>query len=148
MAGNPLSLRNLTRFDFSAEKMAAFNAEWDAMEQSYKDRYGEKWQEMMDADFEKRNSMIHRMFINTRIYEIGHLSLFPAERHSDEDLAEFDARLHEVYGDQYDELVASRTRCDPRVGELLIQEALRTGDWEALPEALQHEYHKRAGDIG
>ena len=33
----PLSLKNLTRFDFSREKMAAFNAAWAAREQAYKD---------------------------------------------------------------------------------------------------------------
>lgn len=146
MAGNPLSLRNLTRFDFSAEKMAAFNAGWDAMEQSYKDRYGEKWQEMMDADFERRNEIARRQWVNERIYVFGRICMFPSEKHSDRAIAEFDARLREVYGSQYEELVQDRVIRDPRVAELLIQEALHTGEWEVLPDSLQAEYHKRAGD--
>ena len=108
MVEHPLSLKNLTRFDFSREKMAAFNAEWAAREQAYKDKYGDKWQEQMDADFDNRNALFWRQHMNTRIYEIGRIYLFPSERYSEKKRAEFDARLREVYGDQYDEFFINR----------------------------------------
>ena len=63
MAEHPLSLKNLTRFDFSREKMAAFNAAWAAREQAYKDKYGDKWQEQMDADYERDRCTRH--FVNS-----------------------------------------------------------------------------------
>ena len=143
MAKHPLSLKNLTRFDFSREKMAAFNAAWAAREQAYKDKYGDKWQEQMDADYERNQDIERRRWFNTRIYNIGQLRIFPTDRFTPADEADFERRLHEVYGDQYDTLISDRVRRDPRVAELLIQEAIRTGKWDVLPDELQPAYHER-----
>lgn len=57
-------------------------------------------------------------------------------------LREYYAREKEIYGDQHDELM-NHEPDDPRVNELLIQDALRTGYWRELPKSLQAEYHKR-----
>ena len=143
MAEHPLSLKNLTRFDFSREKMAAFNAAWAAREQAYKDKYGDKWQEQMDADYERDRCIRWRRWVNGRIYTIGQLRIFPTDRFSPEKEAYFEQRLHEVYGDQYDALISHRIRKDPRVAELLIQDAIRTGEWELLPDELHPAYHER-----
>lgn len=143
MAEHPLRLKNLTRFDFSREKMAAFNAAWAAREQAYKDKYGDKWQEQMDADYERNQDIERRRWFNTRIYNIGQLRIFPTDRFTPADEADFERRLHEVYGDQYDTLISDRVRRDPRVAELLIQEAIRTGKWDVLPDELQPAYHER-----
>ncbi len=55
-------------------------------------------------------------------------------------------RMHELYGDQYDALIQHREK-DPRVTELLIVDAIKTGKWKELPDELQVEYHKRVGDM-
>lgn len=123
--------------------MAAFNAAWAAREQAYKDKYGDKWQEQMDADYERNQDIERRRWFNTRIYNIGQLRIFPTDRFTPADEADFERRLHEVYGDQYDTLISDRVRRDPRVAELLIQEAIRTGKWDVLPDELQPAYHER-----
>ena len=53
-------------------------------------------------------------------------------------------RMHELYGDEFDEL-RHHMDADSRVIELLIQDAIRTGKWKELPDELQDEYHKRVG---
>ena len=53
--------------------------------------------------------------------------------------------MQELYGDDYDEL-RSYKNADPRVVELLLDDAVRTGKWKELPDELQPEYHKRVGN--
>lgn len=143
MADENLSLSCLTTFDFSPEKVDAHLAKMEVVRQSYRDLYGEKWREIYYADREREQDLINRKYINGKIYSTGLVSCCPGDRISDRERDEFDARLRAVYGDQYDEIKANRVDFDPRVAELLIQEALRTGEWEVLPDELQSLYHER-----
>lgn len=146
MSDNPLSLENLTMPDFSPERFAEHRARMDAEKREYQAKYGDQWQEKMWDDRDREAEIAHRKGVNERIYYSGRVYYLPGDRFTEEDEKEFDKRLHEVYGDQYDALIHDRERFDPRVAELLIQEAIRTGEWAVLPDALQAEYHKRVGD--
>lgn len=56
----------------------------------------------------------------------------------------YEARMHELYGDRYNEL-KHHSRGDSRVVEILLQDALKTGKWKELPDELHEEYKKLAG---
>lgn len=56
----------------------------------------------------------------------------------------YEARMHELYGDRYNEL-KHHSRGDSRVVEILLQDALKTGRWKELPDELHEEYKRRAG---
>lgn len=146
MSVNPMSLENLAMPDFSSERFAEHRARMDAEKREYQAKYGDQWQEHLRADREKAQQIIVEKSINSRIYATGTPRYMRTDRVLPGEEEIFDARLHELYGDQYDELTTKRERCDPRVAELLLQEALRTGRWEVLPDILQSEYHERAGD--
>lgn len=141
-----MSLENLTMFDFSDEAWHAFQARIAARDHEYKDKYGDKWKEKLDEDRQKEQESSHRKYINESIYGLGRLWQDAHYKPTQRELDEFDARLHEVYGDQYDTLVQSRIDLDPRVAELLIQDALRTGRGDELPDMLQDEYNRRKGN--
>lgn len=146
MSGNNMSLKNLTMFDFSEEKLAAHGAKVEAEIQEYKAKYGEDWEEYWHAANVRKQDIVRRRVLNRKIYDTGRLAESRYDRWPESMQKAFDLRLREVYGDQYDVLVSDRVDRDPRVAELLIQDALRTGEWEALPEELLDAYHKRVGD--
>lgn len=50
MPENNMSLKNLTMFDFSDEKIVTHCAVVNAEMQAYKDKYGEDWYEHWSAD--------------------------------------------------------------------------------------------------
>lgn len=54
------------------------------------------------------------------------------------------ARMRELYGNRYEELV-KHERMSREIGKLLVDDAIRTGKWRELPDALQAEYHERSG---
>lgn len=59
--------------------------------------------------------------------------------------ARADERMHEIYGDRYDELKRHEWQ-DMEVAEMLIADAMKTGKWKELPDELQPLYHERIGD--
>ena len=70
-----------------------------------------------------------RQFINEVIYEGGTVQIMGRFRHSQKTYNEI--RRH--------------SEGDRRVCELLLEEAMRTGQWKVLPEVLWQEYHERMG---
>lgn len=54
-------------------------------------------------------------------------------------------RMMELFGDEY-EILKNRGPRDSRVAELLVEDAVRTGEWKELPDELQVLYHERVGD--
>lgn len=149
MSGNNMSLKNLTMFDFSDEKFAAYGAKVEAEIQEYKAKYGEDWYEHWSMDNARKREIKQaadmKLFVNGRMYDYGCLQCSRHERFPQSFHDAFDQRAHEVYGDEYDELCANPVQRNPRVAELLIQDALRTGDWQSLPEELIPIYHERVG---
>lgn len=86
-----------------------------------------------------------RQFINEVIYEGGTVQIMGRFRHSQKTYNEMlELRMHELYGVRYDEL-RRHSEGDRRVCELLLEEAMRTGQWKVLPEVLWQEYHERMG---
>ena len=57
---------------------------------------------------------------------------------------QFERRLRDLYGSRYDEL-KHHEYADPRVADILIEDAIRTGRWKELPDDLQPDYHARVG---
>lgn len=147
MTRSDVSLDKITLFPFDTAKMDAFAVQLAAKEQDYKDKYGDQWQAKYLDDAARKYQTSRNKYINGLIYYIGKLTVSFVDDTTPEERAMFDQRLHAVYGEQYDELIENRTAWDPRVGELLIQEAIQTGTWEELPDQLQAEYHKRIGEM-
>lgn len=149
MTHEELSLENLTPSDLSPSLLKWTMARQNSCKLSYYEKYGrEEGDRRFCMDAIERNRSTIRRSVNTRIYFTGEVNdpFNPEATRAEEE--EFEARLREVYGDQYDELVLHRVKRDPRVAELLIQEAMRTGVWEELPKELQPEYRKRVeGDM-
>lgn len=149
MLGHDMSLKNLAVFDFSEEKLAAHGARVEAEIQAYKAKYGEDWEEYWSMDNARKREIKQaadmKLFMNCRMYDYGQLRAGRCERLPEPFYARFDRRAHEVYGDRYDELCGNPVPRNPIVAELLIQDALRTGDRDALPEELRDEYDKRTG---
>ena len=59
-------------------------------------------------------------------------------------------RARELLGNDYDRLFMKPPQTIPwepiaEVGELLIEDAIKTGKWKELPNELQDEYHRRVG---
>lgn len=145
---HPLDLKNLTVPFGSSKQVDECFARVEAKKQAYREKYGDAWEKALLEDRERENRIMRDKMLNSMLYSTGELgySQHDINRWPEATRERFEKRRHEVYGDQYDELMSSRSKPEPRVGELLIQEALRTGYWEALPDCLVAEYRRRVGD--
>lgn len=147
MPDNELSLKNLTLFVFTPEAVHAAQDAVKNAKQQFQDVYGEEEGEKKFYEAVAKADHIAIMKrVNTRIYRSGRFTDMPGQHIPAVMQARFDKRLKEVYGEQYDALMRSRTYNDPRVAELLIQDALRTGNWQMLPDMLLDEYRRRSED--
>lgn len=147
VSDDELGLSRIPFPEFDKEAMARAMAETDARTAEYKTKYGDDWLKHYASDIAAENDERHRIsnarLMNGAIYDGTWLRVSSDYRATMELRAKQDARMHELYGDRYDEL-REHGPDDPRVAELLLEEALRTGDWKVLPEELHEEYHKRA----
>lgn len=134
-------------FDFSDEKVAAHGAKIEAEIQTYKDKYGDGWYEHWHGNNVRKQTIIRMRLLNCKIYDTGRLTDSRYECWPESIRAAFDRRLREVYGEQYDTLIVDRVDRDPRVAELLVQDAICTGYWEALPEELAQAYREQIGCV-
>lgn len=146
MPNNEFSLENLTQPGLSPDQIQAAFTEFDALEQSYKNKYGpEEGERQFYAALDKDNERLIRKDINERIYCTGQVTDFFNRTTSPADKRRFKARRRELYGAMYDTLMRERVMYDPRVAELLIQDAIKTGAWDELPDDLQPVYWARVG---
>lgn len=142
---NSLSLSGLTEFDLDFDRLDQIDAEREQKQQMYKDKYGDDWyirylhEEgiITGGDYDT-----YAKSVNTAIYygcwasvsgNSKYVMLVPKMQED---------RMHELYGDKYEEL-KNHPAADPRIIELLIADAIKTGKWKELPDELQEEYHKR-----
>lgn len=144
---NSLSLSGLTEFDLDFDSLDRIKSEDEQKQQMYKDKYGDDWfmeycygEGIFDRDEDCYDSYMKG--INTAIYygcwssvsgNSKYVMLVPKMQED---------RMHELYGDKYEEL-KNHPAADPRIIELLINDAIKTGKWRELPDELQEEYHKR-----
>lgn len=152
MADNPYSLKNLDSYISSQEMIRKAMAKVETAKQAYRDKYGaEEGERRYRADRADASRKAIRRMVNERIYLFGANSEFLNRFSCDASRKRYEDRFRALCGDQYDEIAAYRTEEDPRVAELMIQEALQTGVWDELPDVLQVEYWKRVkcngGDV-
>lgn len=158
---NGLSLSQLDIFPegFGSEEEAMERLRKSEVEQEeYKAKYGKDWLDYYDRD----HGIIHESdddFDYDRALKLMNDGIFNAyypriasysipggpDDWMNRVRCGMPKRLMEIYGDRYMELAFHKPN-DPRVNELLIQDALKTGKWKELPDCLQAEYHRRAGD--
>lgn len=145
MANDELSLKNLTPFQITPEMVKASMQAVEDQKAAYIAKYGkEEGEKRYFEDWIKNNEIEIEKSTNTRMYTMGRVSFSMFARIPQYAINEFDKRCRELYGDRYDEIVNDPIPNDPRIAELLIQEALQTGRWEVLPDELVDEYWKRA----
>lgn len=150
MKPSELNLENLTMFDLEGPeadaRFAAVQAEIAAEKQAYQAKYGDEWRKYYYAP-KPEDDILERKCVNETIYKYGLSYPFMGDVYWRRTHGLRIARLRELFGDQYNEVVSTHTKNDSRVGEQLIQEALRTGEWRVLPDDLLDEYQKRGGDV-
>ena len=143
-----LSLSGLSPLFRTKEERAAARARVAAgrkLREEYERKYGDKWMEVYELDMGLRvdyDTILKS--INEAIYHgtgLGISGYGPTVHKIHE---RFLSRMHELYGDAFDEL-RYHANVDPRVVALLLEDAVRTGKWKELPDELQDEYHKRVG---
>lgn len=108
-----------------------------------KKQYGERWREIYDerhhlyvTDKERRtgfNQDIYNGFYILPCVTVRGVQCVEPAR---------EQRMREVYGQAYDRLFYHK-KGDPEVVELLLQDAVKTGRWDELPECLQEECKNR-----
>lgn len=130
--------------DVLDEKSRMYKEQRAFYQRKYGDNWRQRWLEDCGVPVDYDGDM---KFINTSIY----YGICASRSSTNSDTIRlFDekqtARWHELYGDCYDELLRHKAG-DPRVVELLLQDALRTGKWKELPDELQDEYRRRAGNL-
>lgn len=121
-------------------------AKRDAQMAEYKRKYGADWFRRYARDMNGTpdyDSAMKR--VNTCIYRGAYLEVSGIGERASRLRRLMRERPRELYGDRYDEL-ERHPYGDPRVAELLLQDAIRTGKWKELPDELQSEYHRRVGD--
>ena len=144
MANDELSLKNLTPFPITPEMVKASLKAVQDQKAAYIAKYGkEEGERRYYADIEHNDDIELDKTINTNMYHMGRMSFSMSTHIPKYILDMFDDRRREVYGVQYDEIINSPIPNDPRIAELLIQEAIQTGNWEVLPDELIDEYRKR-----
>lgn len=142
-----LSLSGLTMPDFDSEEMRMRVKEFKEGEKRYKKMYGDEWQTkymhdlgiLRDIDYDEDMQHINEcIYIGIKPSVSGVRCAYITEL--------WEKRMHELYGNKYDELCL---HCDEdiRVKDLLLNDAIKTGKWKELPVRLQSEYHERVGDI-
>lgn len=138
-----LDLGGLTMPKFDWERIRKNRARRRAEQAEYKEKYGDDWFEKWWNDKNPEPDYDTDMkFINNAIYYGDIPRVTGLGDNVKEHRKMIDNRLHEIYGEQYAELVFHAPG-DPRAVELLLQDALKTGKWKELPDCLQEEYHKR-----
>ena len=140
-----LPLENLTMMEVSTEEIRAALTAVQARRESYHTVYGyEEGERRYRADTKREQDIDFEKDTNVALYEMGRISFTTSALIPDYVHEMFDQRRHELYGEQYDEIVSHPVMKDPRVAELLLQEALRTGEWFVLPDELVSVYGERS----
>lgn len=138
-----LDLGGLTMPEFDWEQIEKNQIRRDAEQAEYKEKYGDNWFKKWWDDKNPEPDYDDLMkSINECIYYGVIMTITGTDNQVDADQRRVFERMHDVYGDQYDEL-EMHAYGDPRAVELLLQDAIKTGKWKELPDCLQDEYHKR-----
>ena len=148
-----LSLSQLDIFPkgFGSIEEARERVRLDELEQEeYKNKYGDKWIEQYDKDHgfvrvRDVNCDEVLLKLNDAIFNGYYPKMSGISEYACRVRSEFGPRLNVIYDDRYNELCCHAPN-DPRVNELLLKDALKTGKWRELPECLCEEYHRLAGD--
>lgn len=139
-----LDLNRLTMDDIDFSHLPEITAELDRVEKECKEKHGDNWWEhylratdpYYDVDLDERT-------INRSIYE-GHEPCITGL-----DVVQIQtlyyAKMKRLFGPFYKRYV-NHKRGDPKINKALIKDALKSGKWKELPECLQGEYHKLAGE--
>lgn len=139
-----LSLKQLERF-FEYDKEAAEKRRRarEAEEAELKKQYGDRW---YDVYAERHHLYVtdrdRRIKFNQEIYD-GRYYLEQTTPEGFRSIQQIrEQRMKEVYGDAYDRLYYHK-KGDPEAVELLLQDAVKTGRWDELPECIQEECQRR-----
>lgn len=144
-----LSLSGLTMpVDVTFDAGAAMDR-YACLEAEYREKYGASWWE-----FYKRDVLhvvvsdydVDMYIINSAIYHGTSPGISTSSPGVYREFHEkLESRRRALYGDDYDTLRYHRDK-DDKVAKLLLDDALKTGMWKELPDELQDEYHRLAGD--
>lgn len=141
-----LNLDGLTmdNIDFSGVREALKKDK--QMEKEYQDKYGDDWWEHylsdtnpyhnIDLDEKSINEAIHGGY---RLCITAHPAVI--KRLDDK----YWEKMRRLFGRFYKRYVEHEPN-NPKVNKALVKDALKSGKWKELPEELQEEYHRLAGD--
>ena len=146
MNKNPLDLNGLTMDDIDFSGVREALEKDKQMEAEYQRKYGDDWWEHYiadtdpDYDIDLDECSVNRaIFGGYRLLIMGH----PAAVARKEKL--YWTKLKRLFGPFYKRYVDHKAN-DPKVNKALIKDALKSGKWRELPEELQDEYHRLAGE--
>lgn len=131
----------------TAEEFKKHCEELDCIEAECKKKYGDDWQKYyLDIVFPSSDIDTDLRSFNRAIYG-GYM---PSYYGLPKDVHELHEMLHErirvLFNDRDWMKYLHHEPGIPEINEVLINDALRTGMWRELPDELQDEYHRRAGD--
>lgn len=138
-----LDLNNLTSMLVDSDVVRERIQKGREQKQTYQKKYGNDWWNYYARDegyIVDYDDMMKS--INDAIY-CGRLSGFsgtPKLLYERRKLQE--ERLQELFSGQYDLCNLPKPK-DPEVADILINDAIKTGKWEELPDSLQSLYHKK-----
>ena len=146
MNKNPLDLNGLTMddIDFSGAREGLERAK--QMQKKYQEKYGDDWWEHYFEDTNPRHDVDwDEETINEAIYNGHRLCISGDPIWMVKMEKRYWDKMKRLFGPFYKEYVRHGHN-DPKVSKALLKDALKSGKWKELPEELQEEYHKMAGD--
>lgn len=145
-----LNLNQLTMIpqdlEAAKERVRKAKIESEREEKEYQEKYGDEWKKqwMKDKMPDVGYSKIAKS-INNAIYYGRQIGVFGNPRSLMEKRQKQDQRMRNLFHGKYD----IWNLPDPEnsdVADILINDAIKTGKWQELPDALQPIYHKRIKD--
>ena len=123
------------------ERFAQYDKEHEAARKRLEPVYGSRWvfewakeQGLFVTETDRMKD------VNTFIYQTAcHFRQGLGSVYFNEKLR---MREYELFGKDYDRLFFHKPH-DPEIAELLLQDAVKTGKWQELPDCLQDEYKRR-----
>ena len=135
LAGDPVA----------SEAAARAISETKRSKAEFQARYGKDWfREWVKATSCSVDHDLRLRSYNNAIYGTGVFGVSGDPASVVDELAGYELRCRNLYGDQYNELRIHSDK-DSRVVKLLLDDAVQTGRWKELPEELHAEYHRLKG---
>lgn len=144
MSQNLLDLNQLTIEDVDFSSVKEGMAEAKQKEKEYETTYSDDWiaHYMADSDCYCHVDSDEQI-INRAIFE-GHRPVVVGQ-HAGIIERKYWEKMHRIFGPFYKHYV-NHEQNNPKANKALIKDATKSGKWKELPESLQEQYHRMAGE--